>query len=209
MKVNAVITKPKIIGKGSHLSPSKISLLISCFAIFFGIIFGSLIYILNPNFISEGIMKYFISFSTEFSGKTFIEIFSGNFSANMPYYFLCVIFGTCALGAVPVTAATFVKSLGIGVLSAYIFGVYELRGLEYYLLTIFPGKIIFMMAMIILSQICVTSSQQIKKAIKNQNSEFDKNIYYKRCLVIFALLTVSALVDSVMVKCFSSLFNFS
>ena len=208
MKINAVITKPKLLQK-NYKSPSK-ALIISFLTIIAGIILSVILFYLNHTFISDKLLKLFVNFQTDFSNKSFAEIFCGFLLSYLPYIFFAVIMGTCSLGVIPVVVLTFAQSLGIGSLASYIISQYALKGFEYFLLIIFPGKVICIFAMLILCESTLSSSMQIRELSEKSTGEsFNKKVYITRVLAVSVLFAVSSLVDTVTVKLFSSLFNFT
>lgn len=207
MKINAVVTKPEFMKKNSYKSPSK-ALIISFFTILLAIILSTILFNLNSALISDKLMELFIKFETDFSNKTFIEIFSGFVLSFVPFYVLVTIFGTSLVGFFPIIITVFVHTFGIGCLASYIFSEYALMGFEYFLLVMFPGKIITIFGGLLLCEITVNSSQQIKEGVKKISGEvWGQKIYSLRCLIVGFLFLLAALVDTITVKLFSPLFG--
>lgn len=150
MKISAVFTKKKPVynmgykraaGERRTIAPSEKYLIASGAAVVLGLAAGALLFRTNSGFFSRGIGEYFLSFSTDFSAKSFPEIFSGFFCANLIYLLVNLILGTSAVGDVPVFFAAFLKSAGIGSLASYLFVKSALKGVEYFLLVVFPEKL--------------------------------------------------------------------
>ncbi|MGN1195036.1 MAG: hypothetical protein ACI4SB_06095, partial [Acutalibacteraceae bacterium] len=100
---------------------------------------------------SGELCKYFFSFSTDFSGKSYIEILSGFLSVNIIYYCIITVMGTSALGEIPIILLTFLQAMGIGSLTSYLFTSYGIRGFEYFLLVLFPGKVVLLIGSLLLT----------------------------------------------------------
>lgn len=207
MKLSATINRREIFhGYSKNRFPKN--LLISFITIIIGIICGTIIYIINSDFISNRLVKYFVSFYTEFSGKKFYEIFCGIILSFLSYYILLVIFGTSVLGFVPTIATAFFKAFGMGCLATYIISAYELHGFEYFLLIIFPGKILIIFSLLLLTEMCIDSSQRIKELSEKGSAErFSLNLYLKKSLLILIMMILSALTETICIKLFSSLFE--
>lgn len=222
MKISAVFSKKdisafgfpknKLNDKTKHtkqkLTLSDKLLLISGAVILSGITVGVLLFRTNSTYMSGELCKYFLSFSTDFSGKSFLEILSGFLSVNLIYYCIVTVMGTSALGDLPVALATFLQATGIGALTSYLFTTYGIRGFEYFLLVLFPGKVILLIAGILLSQNCIKSVIQIRSSLKQTSHEkYDLKLYLIRSLFILVIVVLSCLVDSVTVKLFAPLFS--
>lgn len=208
MKISAVIAAKKI-RKPSFSTDAK-SAMIAALPILFGIIAGSLLSLTAGEGITEKLSKVFLSFATDFSDKSNIEIFSGLLISLLPYFIAMIFCGICYVGAPAAFALTFVKCLGLGFLTVYIFQSLGLKGIEYCLLVFFPGKVILIFAMILLTQNCYKTSLEIRGAVRqSREGKVDLLKYALRLLIIFILLTISSLVDFLMILCFSGLFTFS
>ena len=205
MKVSAVINKPSF-----TVDNTKKSAVISSIVLVSGIISGTLIYIITKGEVSKELWELFVSFSMDFSNKSKSEIFSGLALQNLAYYFLMLIFGVCAFGTPAVFFLSFVKSMGLGMLTTYIYDTFALKGIEYCLLIFFPGKILLLFAMVLLTQNCYVMSFDINRSLRNKNDrvvEFRK--FGLRALLILLIIMPSSLVDFFTIISFSSLFDFS
>lgn len=204
MKVSAVISKPSFV-----LDNTKKSALISCLIIIAGLLSGSILYILSKENLSGSLFDYFISFSVDFSDKNKPEIFSGLLLQNLIYFVSMLLFGTSVIGTPAVFIITFIKSAGLGLLTAYIYGSFALKGIEYCLLVLFPGKYFLIFAMLLLTQNCYCVSLGILQNLRNANNRgADFRKFTVRSLLILIILIISATVDFIAVISFSSLFNF-
>ena len=203
MKVSAVI-KPTI-----SLDHTKKSAIISCGVIVSGIIVGTIIYLLSKDDLASRLLDYFISFSMDFTHKNKSEILSGLIFENLIYFILMLIFGTSVIGTPAVFAVSFIKSAGLSLLTAYIYDSFALKGIEYCLLVLFPGKYFLIFAMLLLTQNCYYMSIGILKCVKNADGRgvnFKK--FSARSILILAFLILSAVIDFITIISFSSLFNF-
>ncbi len=212
MKINATFTKrPSFRTRDTlKIDIQKKFLLLSVIDIAVGIAFGTILFISNNDYISSELFKYFISFETDFSSKSFAEIFFGFLAVNLVYITLVVIFGTSAIGKIPVVLLTLIKSVGIGALASYLFSEYGLQGLEYFMLVFFPGKVILLFSMVLLIQNSLLSSHKIRQVVGGNLSEkADIKLYLMRTLIILLFFALSSLIDTCTIKLFSSLFDFS
>ncbi|MGN1444451.1 MAG: stage II sporulation protein M [Acutalibacteraceae bacterium] len=173
-----------------------------------GIIIGVFLFRTNSSYMSSELCKYFIAFSTDFSGKSYVEILSGFLSVNIIYFTIVIVMGTSALGDIPILIMTFIQSMGIGALTSYLFTTYGIRGFEYFLLVLFPGKIILIVASLLSAQNSLKSVLQIRASLKHAlHEEYNLKLYLIRSLLVLAVMSVSCLVDSITIKLFASLFS--
>lgn len=207
MKVSAVISAKGLGRKKFNKTIS--SVVIAALPLILGIIFGSITYFLSDKSIFDSLKTYFLEFATEFSGKNKPEIISGLIVSYIPYVIIMLIFGMCACGAMPIFLVSFFKSAGIGMTATYIYDVYALKGLEYSLLVFYPGKIIAVFAMLILTHSCYAMNNEISSSIKGKcDSPVRVDRYIVRTLLISSIFAVASVVEFLTIICFSELFSF-
>ncbi|MBO5936971.1 MAG: stage II sporulation protein M [Clostridia bacterium] len=205
MKVSAVISRPDI-----RIDSTNKSAIVSGAVISAGIILGAALYVFAKDSLTGDLFDYFISFSVDFSNKNKPEIISGLIMQNIIYFVLMLIFGTSVIGSPAVYFLSLLKTSGLGLLIAYIYDCYALKGIEYCLLVMFPGKFLLIFAMVLLTQNCSHMSTGIYQCIKNTESRgADIRKFSARSVLILIILLISSLVDFVALISFSSLFDFS
>ena len=205
MKINAVISKPSV-----KLNSADKTAIISAIVIAAGIIIGAIVYSIAKSDVTDTLCEYFLKFTTDFSNKNKPEIISGLTLTHLPYLFMMFIFGTSLIGTPAVFTLTAMKSIGLGLLTTFIYDTYSLEGIEYCLLVLFPGKFILIFAIILLTQNCCINSLGIKytvKGIEGRVVQFDK--YILRSVFIVILFVLASIVDFLMINFFSSLFEFT
>lgn len=205
MKINAVISKPTV-----KINSANKTAIASAVIIAVGIIIGSLTISVSDESIIAKLMDYFISFATDFTNKNKPKILSGIMLSNLPYLISMLILGTSVFGTPAVVLLTAGKSVGMGLLTTYIYSAYSLKGIEYCLLVFLPGKIVMIFAMILLTQNCILTSMSIWQSTKTQGSgvvAIDK--FMLRSVFIVSLFLLSALIDFLAIISFSQLFDFS
>ncbi len=184
-----------------------ISLYISFGSILTGFLCGVLMYIYTDDSIKNKISDFFISFHTDFSDKSTIEIISGFLLYGIIYYFSMLLLGSSIFGNVLSPMLTTVKASGITVLICAFYCEYSLKGLEYTLLVFSPGKSILIVAMLIMTKTCIDMSGEIKAYTKNNQSEIIKT-YLLKCCALLPFFVFSWITDLLCVKIFSGLFDF-
>ena len=204
MKINAVISKPTV-----KIKYADKSAILTTVIILLGIIIGSIIFILTSDSITNSLFEYFLNFSMDFSNKNKPEIFSGIILSHIPYYIMMLILSTSVIGTPGVITLTFIKSMGLGLITSYIYSEFALKGIEYCLLILFPGKFILIFAMILLTQNCYLSSKTIQESINKEGRIVPLKNFTLRSLFIFLLIIISSVVDFLTLISFSSLSNFN
>ncbi len=204
MKISAVINRPAF-----PVDNTKKSAVISSAVLILGVVAGTLIYILTKNNTSDILSEHFISFSSEFINKDKSEIFSGLVFQNIVFFIVMLVLATCALGTPAVFILSYIKTMGLGMLVTYLYDRFALKGLEYCLLIILPGKLILIFSMLLLTQSCYLMSIDIYTQIKNNNSRVvDFKKFSLRALLILVFILLSGALDFITVTSFSALFNF-
>ena len=175
-----------------------------------GLISGSLIYALFIHKNNNPIVDIFIMFNTEFIGKADAELFSGIAVSVLIYFLMLFISGSSFFGRPMCVVVTFFKFAGIGALISYLYITYGLKGLEYVLLVFFPGKLILIFTSVLMTR----SSFEMSGIVKNEANEkgsttSSAKLYYLKSLIYLLLFIISAAIDFLTIKIFSSLFDFS
>ncbi len=205
MKINAVISKPSL-----KLNSTDKTAVLSAAIIVLGVMVGTVIYSVTKDGLINDLCDYYLFYVTDFSNKNKPEILSGIILSNIPYLIMMLIFGTSVVGIPGVVALTFTKSMGIGLLVTYIYEAFALKGIEYCLLVLLPGKFIMIFAMILLTQSCYVNSLSIRKCMNNSEDRVvSLHKFALRSFVIVMLFIFSSVVDFLTLKGFSTLFDFT
>ena len=169
------------------------------FCLFFvGIISGALMIRLeNP--ISSLIVSMFRQYNGLIVANGFIKNFAELFFSNVFFVLVLFFLGFSAIGSPFVCIISFVKGVGIGIVSSYLYNNYMLSGFGYCMLIFFPQQIINMLALFIAMNESFVNSKMIFKTIGGTNqNEFDLKIYSQRYFFVFILEVISSLLGSVL-----------
>lgn len=206
MKVNAFYNKTN---QNKRFKIDNKILLVSLTMIL-AIVIGSIISIRYRNFFCNEINNKFISFYTDNTDQSFFQNFLSIIYENFVFVFLCLLSGTSIIGFIPVALLVFFKTIGLSVLTSYIFYSYLLKGLEFYFLIIYPGKILLIFTILFVASSSLRLTENIYKVVdKNENADINKAIILKQMLLSILLVLISALIDTILFESFSVLFNFS
>ena len=218
MKINAVITKkpnlkkpvPKLITKSDIKDTFNKSLIIIAVVIAFGIVAGGLLFAFNRQLFLNELWKHYVSFRTDVEAKSFIETFSGFALNELLFCAVLSILGTSAVGTFFVYPLIFLKGMGIGALASFFVKSFALDGIGYYFLTVFPGKTVFILALLILSQNCIQTSGRIRKSLRNSvSNDVDLKLYALRTVIAALVFITGSLIDAATIRGFSTMFSLS
>ncbi|MBE6774743.1 MAG: hypothetical protein E7543_00960 [Ruminococcaceae bacterium] len=206
MKINAVISTDII--KKEKITENKISI-INFSVLASAIVCGTLLYVFLKDYFADGIFKSFTSFFSDFSNKTNLEIISGIALSHLPYILLMMILGTSACGCAIIVIISFIKVAGLGILAAYFYSSFALKGIEYALLVFFPGKFVLILSVLFMMHFCTNNSLNIKSLIKGEcRAENMDSLYNLKSVIAILLFILSSAIDGFTVVSFSSLFAF-
>ncbi len=205
MKINAVITKkPQIKMHGNRIKNADKALVAIEAVMLLAILCGGLLYRFKSDIFKTPLFESFVAFSTDLSGKSFFEAFSGFFITDLSVLLILSILGTSAFGRIPILITAFFRMSGIGSLGAYFFDSFAFSGIKYFLLVILPGKTFMFFAMLIIIQNCFQTAQKMRLAANIEITEkVDFKLYLLRNTIAAALLAVSALIDTALLKLLS------
>lgn len=217
MKINAVITKKpsfqkpvsKLITKPNLTDSFNKSLIAITAVIGFGVVFGGLLFMFDRQLFLNELWNHYVSFKTDVEAKSFVETFSGFLLSELLFYAILSILGTSAVGSFLIYPLIFLKGAGIGALASFFVQSFSLDGVGYYFLSVFPGKTVFMLALLILSQNCIQTSGRIRKSLKNGSEVVDLKLYALRTAIAVVIFALGSLIDSATIRAFSSMFNLS
>ena len=74
--------------------------------------------------------------------------------SSLPYVILMILFGTSAYGTAVIAIISFIKVIGLGILSSFLYSSYALKGIEYSFLVFFPGKFTFILSVLFMMNTC-------------------------------------------------------
>lgn len=208
MKVSAVIVNHRK-AKKNNIS-LNLSLILSILPILCGFISGALLYAFMKENLYRGVFDVFISFFTDFSNKSSLEILSGLIISELPYIFIMLIFSFSAIGYPFVLMLTYIKSIAPTLLFAHLYSEYALKGAEYVFLILLPGEIINLFGIILLTQGCFAFSRHIDGVLKNLKGEYIQELkgFLLKFSVSVAIILFGNLITLFTISLFSGLFSF-
>ncbi len=206
MKINAVIIPKRTFKPKEKSLPFNKNLLIITAILSVAALSGVLLYIIAKSQIDVHLSESFNFYTQSFIKKSKPEMFSGLLLEGLPYFFLMLLFSTSVIGDVFIYTLSFIKVLGLSTCITYIYSVYELKGIEYCLLVLLPGKFFLILGILLLINCCSSIIKTVTKRSKEFNFE-PKNIAVKTVAVLIILL-ISSTVELLTTSMFSDLFAF-
>lgn len=186
---------------------SRIYLLVLLFAI--GIIVGS-ININRNNIITDDLKLIVDSFTDLRAGQGISGIFFNSFLMNGIFVLINLFLAFSLIGYPLILFIPFLKGLGIGALSGYLYSSFGFLGLGYSLLIIYPGAVVSAFALVnACNDSCEYSKNSFNKSILGKGV-FEKNetkIMLIRQLVFIGVTALSSLTDALVSIGFSRFFE--
>lgn len=179
-----------------------------------GVISGSL-YVANEKgmFLTE-ILKLFKECYIVRTESSFLQLFFRSLQSELLFFIPAFLFGTCALGAPAIFCISFLRGLGLGILTSVIYQNYGLTGLGYNVFILIPGAVLGSAALIFAcKEGYYMSLDMFGKLFQNRRSGKRKNniitfkIYCARFGIFLLFVISSAFVDGVTSGVFGPFFK--
>ena len=200
--------REKISELGDAFNKNKrLILFVILFAV--GVVFGISLYKKNDSTLMIKLLSVFNGYREVRETQSFTVNFVNSLFTYMIYVGTIYVFGLCAVGIPGICAAVFIRGLGIGTISGYMYSEFTLQGLGYCALIIYPGLIASLTAMFMCCNESVCMSRDMLMLVSFKNNEYTTGIkmYSIRYLIFVLISAVAALVDAVFLMLFSKLFN--
>ena len=170
------------------------------------VISGSLFYYQSNMILKEKIAEIFTCFNEQFITRNKAEIFFSMLTLALFYIILMLLSSTSIIGSLFVYSINFIKISALSIVVTHIYFVYGLRGLEYSLLVILPGKLFLLLSYLIITDACIEITKNIRSVSLKHKSDV-KNISV-RVVTGVILSTLHVITDYTVLTLFSGLFEF-
>ena len=180
--------------------------LILLFSLFLcGIIIGCGIYngytTKDSSFFSNFINTFFIQ-----TGKSMIFVNSLLSSAILIIISFCS--GLCCVGYPAIYSMPLLKGLYYGIISSFMLHTYAMQGFSYFSLTVLPGAIISVCAIIYACNIsCETTKALALNIFANGREDIKIKEYLLKFLILFAVMLIGCLIDCFTTSLFAKIFT--
>lgn len=192
---------------GFILEAKKKKVTLCMFMLFLsGLIIGAVSVRLDSS-VSNVIISMFKNYNESTSENALLSNFSNLFFINLLITVSMYLLGLCAIGSPIICFYPFIKGIGIGVVSAYIYKTYLLAGFGYCMFVFYPPQIINMFSVLMASNESYTSSKKLFLTIKSAKSEdIDLNLYNIRFIIILVISIVSSFLGAILKTYLKNLF---
>ena len=175
-----------------------------------GIIIGAKVINSENVILQEQIKNLLNSFTMKRAGQGVINNFIESLFSVSIFNLVSVFLAFSLIGYPLLIWLPCIKGIGIGAIAGYLYSVYQLTGLGYCILTIFPGAIVSTVALIIAcNDSCDYSKNAFMKALRGrgQYEKDETKIYLIRQAIMIGVCIVSSIIDSVFSLAFSRFFE--
>lgn len=190
------------------LENSRLIILVLLFAA--GIIAGAIIIKKDFELISKT-EELLAEYTLKRAGQGMLQNFKYSLLTNIIFIIFAVFLSFSLIGYPLIMIVPFLKGMGIGVVSGYLYSIYKFMGLGYSLLMIYPGAIFSVFGLLIICNDCCEYSKNAYNKSVLGRGHFEKNeskYFLLRQLFFVAITAIGALIDGASSALFSGLFNF-
>lgn len=176
-----------------------------------GMIIGAIAAKHTDNAINAKLITMFSDFTMLRSTQSIFQTFVNSFIVSFIYLSIVFAFGLCAVGIPIISIIPLCRGIGIGMIAGYLYSTYSLSGAGYCMVILFPSAIISTAALLFGCNESFVMSYEIFNVmsgkIPNQYGNIFKR-YSLRYFILLAIITVSAVIDTVMTVIFAGNFSF-
>lgn len=148
------------------------------------------------------------SYLYEKGSQSLMTGFVGALTSSGIFLLIALVSGMSAIGQPVSVALMFVRGLGIGSYTGYLYVQYGGKGVLYSVLLILPGVIISTMTLIVACRESFRLSNVILFSFLKETGKLNKTLfmlYIKKFIILFICLVVSAVADTALSFVFSGL----
>lgn len=189
--------KRKKINENLNFEKNRFFLLIISIS---SLLIGTLVYRFFPD---TDITIQFDNTVELFSAADWMDVFTVFFQADLIYLLIAFFIGTSFAGAILSPLPIILKCILIGYQSGYLYNEYELNGVLFCLVLLYPCYVITTSALVFACDESIYMSKYLFNTITNKNTANDISVklYLLRYFILFAINVVCIAVNSVIV-CF-------
>lgn len=205
MKINAIIINKDRNNKVKSVPEYRGKLILLTIYLSAFVILGVAVAISNKDELYQSLNISLSEYFSFIKAESRADIFIGLLSHNLLFVFIILFFSFNVFGNVFVYILSGLKIAGMSTVVTYLYSEYQLKGIEYSLFVFMPGKLIFILSIIML---ILQSTSLINTIVLKKN---DRRISLKgkitELVFIFILITLSTAIDTLTASMFSELFQ--
>lgn len=191
------------------LENSRLYLMLLLFVV--GLIIGALAIENSASLLVTEIRGIVESYKVLRMQQSFMNNFAFSLLVNLMFIGASVFLAFSLIGYPFIIWLPLFKGIGMGAVCGYLYSVYELTGIGYALLTIYPSAIIAVIAIVVsCNDSCEYSKNAYMKAVggKGNFERGETRIFLIRQLVFGSITAAASLIDAVSGLIFSRFFSF-
>ena len=199
MKINTLIIPGIKFRKIKLFSPGNYKKHLYTIFLSLAVVSGVVIYSVNKNDFNSTFSGMFSEFCIDFTCSGKADIFFGLLKNMLPYIIIILLLSTSAVGDLLIYLLTFIKISGMSTYTAFLYTQYGIAGIKYIFTVFLPGKCIFIIAALILTDLCTKISRDYRVKNKLSESELKKAglILLTVCFIVFISLFIDLVTISI------------
>lgn len=158
----------------------------------------------------QTVKNSFNNFLASVEGQTLMKNFAGQLIVNTATLLISFVFGLCAIGFPIPFLTVFMKGIGIGTLSSFLYAEHRLSGFGFCMLVFYPVQLIITLVLIFFGKESTKMSVQLLKSVTEQSIKQNERHEIKKyamqfilCLLIVMIVSfISAVLNVYVVKLF-------
>lgn len=176
-----------------------------------GLVLGALLVRGTENAVLTSLRDIVKNFYTVKTSQGILENLLSAFGSDFVYIAFACILGLCMAGEPMLWLLPFVKGLGLGFVSGYLYTAATLQGVGYCVTTIFPAEVLFCAALLFACNEGIMMSRDLVHAFcRNEHPKNGKNamkLYFTRYAVLLILTVFAAALDTLLSMLLSRFFT--
>ena len=176
----------------------------------FGLVAGAVFVKYNDDVIGTKVSEIASAYIKSKTGQGMLQAFLSPASINMMLFAINIFLAFSLIGYPIIVWLPFLRGLGIGVFSGYMYSCYKLIGLGYCAVLIYPSAVISSFVFILACcDSCDYSKNAYEKSIraKGQFEKDETKIYLFRQFIYISISLCSSLIEAVFTVVFSRFFE--
>ncbi len=163
----------------------------------------------NNHISSDFFIKIFDYFVKARVQSSFSDLLISTLVFNFTFLFCVIITGFSSLGCFFMPIIPFLRGLGYGILSGYLFCEYMMTGMGYYLITVFPSAVIINAVFILACINSCFSSVDIMAVLMQKKQPEEPHIrnFLRLSLVYVVMIIICTIFDCIIISAFCVFFE--
>lgn len=143
------------------------------------------------------------------SSTSFFKVFIYSFLVSFIFLFFTYLFGTSLLGLAFIPCVLFLRGIVCGLLLCGLYDGYSISGIAFNLLTIVPGTVISVLALISASNYCLNLSYSLGKMVLNDGQmlyKIDIKFFIRSFALLLFVTVIASLLETLLSLAFQKFF---